>query len=152
MSYHAVVLTDMLERVNDPLILLTTAGNLLHAGGLVMVTTPNTASTVGRVFGGRHWSGYDFPRHRNLFCAGALRRAARIAGLEVVSIRTIAAPESWVQSLHNVTSDWALPKWAVKVLHRASSITFAVGVAVEWLQQLRGKGGVLFVILRAPLT
>ena len=149
-TYDAVLLTNVLERVDDPLSALKATRQLLRPDGLALIVTPNTEAMVCRVFQGRHWSGYDFPRHRNLFCAHALSQAARMAGLEIVSVRTAGAAEAWVRSVRNTMTDWSLPHWALATLSRTSWAALMAGTAIEWWQQLRGKGGLLVTTLRRP--
>jgi hypothetical protein len=149
-AYDAVILVNLLERVGDPLGVLRTVQRLLRPRGLALIATPNTGSTAYTVFQGRHWSGYDFPRHRNLFCAEALGQAAKMAGLEIVSIRTASASTTWVQSLRHAMTDWGAPRWTTAALERASGAALAAGAAIEWSQQLRGKGGLLLATLRRP--
>jgi SAM-dependent methyltransferase len=149
-AYDAVLLTNVLERVDDPLSMLKATRQLLHPNGIALIITPNTEATVCRIFQGRHWSGYNFPRHRNLFCADALDQATRMAGLEIVSVRTVGAAEAWVRSVRNTLADWGAPKWALTALKRNSGAALAVASAIEWSQQLRGKGGLLLAILRRP--
>jgi hypothetical protein len=150
--YRAVLLTGVLERASDPLRILQAARRLLDPEGLILVTTPNAESMVCSVFQGRHWSGYDFPRCRNLFCAETLGRAARIAGLELVSAETVATPEGWLRSLENLLHDWSFPNWVTTGLNRFSGVALAAAAAVEWWAQRRGRGGLLFAILRAPVS
>ena len=149
-AYDAVLLTNVLERVDDPLSALKATKQLLQPDGLALIITPNTEATVCRVFRGRHWSGYNFPRHRNLFCAQVLGQAARMAGLEIVSVRTGGAAEAWVLSVRNTMTDWSLPPWALATLNRTWGAALMAGTAIEWWQQLRGKGGLLLTTLRRP--
>ncbi|MBA3522331.1 MAG: class I SAM-dependent methyltransferase [Gemmatimonadales bacterium] len=149
-AYDAVILTNLIERVDDPLSALEATRQLLSPGGMALIITPNTMGTVCRVYQGRHWSGYNFPRHRNLFCAEALTRATRMAGLEIVSLATAGAPEAWVLSLRNTLADWRLPHWALAALERGWGTAIIPATAVEWWQQLRGKGGLLLATVRRP--
>jgi SAM-dependent methyltransferase len=149
-AYDAVLLTNVLERADDPLSTLRATKQLLQPDGIVLIITPNTEATVCRLFRGRHWSGYNFPRHRNLFCADALGRATRMAGLEIVSVRTVGAAEAWVRSVRNTLADWGAPHWALAALNRTLGAVLAVASAIEWSQQLRGKGGLLLATLRRP--
>ena len=149
-AYDAVLLTNVLERVDDPLSTLKATRQLLQPGGIGLIITPNTEATVCGVFQGRHWSGYDFPRHRNLFCAQALGQATRMAGLEIVSVRTVGDAEAWVRSLRNTMTDWRIPPWALAALNRGWWFALMAGTAIEWWQQLRVKGGLLVATLRRP--
>lgn len=149
-TYDAVLLTSLLERVDDPLSALKATRELLQPEGIALILTPNTEAMVGKVFQGRHWSGYNFPRHRNLFCAHALGQAVRMAGLEIVSIRTVGAAEAWARSVRNTMTDWRLPRWSLAALNRGWGTALMAGTAIEWWQQRRGKGGLLLATLRRP--
>jgi SAM-dependent methyltransferase len=149
-SYDAILAVNVLERAAEPLATLKAIQRLLRPGGIALIVTPNTDSGAGRVFGGRHWSGYDFPRHRNLFRTEVLAQAAAIAGLESGFIRTIAAPAAWVQSARNALVDWRAPSWTLAAFDRLSLLPLAAAAAIEWWHQLRGKGGLLLATLRRP--
>jgi SAM-dependent methyltransferase len=149
-AYDAVLLTNVIERADDPLSALKAIKQLLRPDGIALIITPNTEARVCRVFQGRHWSGYNFPRHRNLFCAQALGQAARIAGLEIVSVQTAGAAEAWVLSVRHTMIDWVLPHWALAMLYRTWGAAVMAGTAIEWWQQRRGKGGLLLTTLRRP--
>ncbi len=112
-SYDAVLMIGVLEQVNNPLAALKLVARLLRPGGLVLVVTPYTQSSAGNVFRGRHWSGYSFPRHPNLFDGKSLGRAAGLAGLELVTVRTAPAPRAWLESARNLMADWEAPAWIV---------------------------------------
>jgi hypothetical protein len=73
-----------------------------------------------------------------------------MAGLEIVSLRTAGAAEAWVRSVRNTMTDWSLPHWALATLNRTSWAALMAGTAIEWWQQLRGKGGLLVTTLRRP--
>jgi len=147
-TYDGMLLLGAIERAGNPLVGLNRAKRLLRPGGLVVIVTPNTGSTVSRLFGGRHWSGYNFPRHLNLFNQQTLRLTAERADLEIVSVRTAPAAPVWVESVSTMMVDWEAPGWALNLLTRASTALLAIAKVVEWSQQLRGKGGMLLMTLR----
>ena len=84
---------------------------LLKPGGRLLVITDNTGSPDFRLFKRRHWGGYHFPRHCNLFdqvsCDGWLR--AHRAG-EVDELATMISPVNWVYSMRNTLDDWGAPR------------------------------------------
>ena len=133
----------VLEQVNNPLAALKLVARLLRPGGLVLVVTPYTQSSAGNVFRGRHWSGYSFPRHPNLFDGKSLGRAAGLAGLELVTVRTAPAPRAWLESARNLMADWEAPAWIVTALGQPSFPVRAAAAVIEWLQQVQSKGGLL---------
>jgi hypothetical protein len=147
-AYDAVLLIGVVEVANDPLATLKVAKTLLRPAGLVLVVTPNTRSAACNVFRGRHWSGYSFPRHPNLFDGKSLGRAAGLADLELVSVRTAPAATIWVESASNLMADWGAPAWALAPPRRPSFAALAAAQAIEWSQQVRGKGGLLVATLR----
>jgi hypothetical protein len=73
-----------------------------------------------------------------------------MAGLEIVSARTVGASEAWVVSVRNTMIDWGLPHWTLATLNRTWRAALMAGTAIEWWQQLRGKGGLLLTTLRRP--
>ena len=73
-----------------------------------------------------------------------------MAGLEVVSASTVGSADAWVRSVRNTMTDWGLPHWALATLDRTWGAALMAGTAVEWWQQLRGKGGLLLATLRRP--
>jgi hypothetical protein len=146
-AYDAMLAIDVLEQKENPLLTLSAMKQLLRIGGKLLIATPNTDSTVCQLFRGRHWSGYDFPRHRNLFDAEVLARSAERVGLEVTSLQTIAAPAIWVQSLRYVLADWGAPAWLRAGFDRTRRVTLAISAAMESIQQRRGRGGIVVATL-----
>jgi hypothetical protein len=73
-----------------------------------------------------------------------------MAGLEIVSVRTVGAAEAWIQSVRNTITDWRFPHWALAALNRTWWAALMAGTAIEWWQQLRGRGGLLLATLRRP--
>ena len=147
-AYDAVILIGVVELSNNPLATLKLVRTLLRPDGLVLVVTPNTRSAACRLFRGRHWSGYSFPHHPNLFHGKSLGRAAGLAGLELVSVHTAPAAAVWVQSARNLMADWGAPAWAVGSLSQPSFVSLAAANAIEWLQQIQSMGGLLVATLR----
>jgi hypothetical protein len=141
-----VLLNHSLERALAPLELLKHVQARLASAGRVVVITANTSSLEFAVFGNRHWSGYNFPRHRNLFAANSLRVLARTAGLEVESIATSSSPGAWVRSLRNLLVDWRMPAPLLRALPAARPAC----AALEVLSRLRGRAAVLVAVLRHP--
>src|SRR4029453_12472122 len=99
--YDLSFMIATVEHVDDPPGVLTAVRRLLKPGGRVVVVTDNAASPDARLFGGRHWGGYHFPRHWTLFNASTLRDLGRKAGLEVESLGNVASPVNWVYSIRN---------------------------------------------------
>lgn len=88
-TFDAVVLSQVLEHVHDPLALLKECVRVLRDGGRLALTTPNAAGLPHRHYG-RSWRGLEPPRHLQLFTPRALERCAGASGLRDVSVRTLS--------------------------------------------------------------
>jgi hypothetical protein len=146
--YDLIVLKHALERVVSPRLLLRRAAAMLAPTGRIVVVTHNAGSAQSAVFSGRHWSGYAFPRHRQLFSPETLRALARTSGLEIVSLHTRLSPGGWARSVRNVLVDWRLPRF----LQVALPIALPLFVGIEGIARLRGCAGLLVATLRHPLS
>jgi SAM-dependent methyltransferase len=147
-AYDVVLLIGVVEAADNPLTTLKVVKELLRPGGLVLIATPNTRSTACSIFRGRHWSGYNFPRHWNLFDGKSLGRAAGLAGLALASVHTCPAAGAWIESVRNLMVDWGAPHWALATVSRPSGAARAAAAAIEWSQQMRSNGGLLVATLR----
>ena len=149
-SYDLALLIQTIEHVADPPALLRTVRSLLRPGGSVVIVTDNTGSPAFEFFKERHWGGYHFPRHWNLFNAGSLRGLAAKAEMEVVSLSTLVSPVNWVYSLRNTLVDWNKPKWLVNRFSLESAGSLSAFTVVDLLHKLGGRGSLLRAILRRP--
>src|SRR4029079_15993998 len=110
-SFDVALMIQTIEHVSDPPAVLRATRELLRPGGRLLLVTDNTGSLDFRMFRGRHWGGYHFPRHWNLFNRDAMRALANKVGLEVVLISTQVTPVNWVYSIRNLLVDWKAPRW-----------------------------------------
>ena len=149
-SYDLVVLIATIEHVDDPPGVLKAVRNLLKPGGRAVLVTDNTATLDFAIFGGRHWGGYHFPRHFNLFNRSTLATLAARAGLEVDSIRTVVSPVNWVYSIRNTLVDWRAPQWLVDRFSLSSPVGLAVFTLFDTFHQWCGAGALLRAVLRRP--
>lgn len=149
-SYDLALLVQTIEHVADPPAVLRAIRALLKPGGSVVVVTDNTGSLDFKLFKGRHWGGYHFPRHWNLFNARTLRNLAGKVGLEVVSLTTVVSPVNWVYSVRNALVDWGAPNWLTNRFSLKSPGSLAAFTIFDTLHQLAGKGALLRAILRRP--
>ena len=147
------LLIQTIEHVPDPVELLREIGLVLKPGGRLVVVTDNVGSPDFRIFGGRHWGGYHFPRHWHLFEGATLGAAARAAGLEVEAVTTIVSPVNWVYSVRNALVDLGAPAWSYRWLSLEGAAGLAVGTALDGAFRLAGRGALLqgtFVAPRRP--
>lgn len=89
-SFDAVTMWDVLEHVHEPRAVLQEIARLLQPGGVLLLSLPNPDSLEARLIG-RHWLGWDLPRHLNLFRPLQLREHLAHVGLHVSQICSFTA-------------------------------------------------------------
>jgi SAM-dependent methyltransferase len=149
-SVDFVILIMVIEHVDDPLRLLRQAYQILRPGGSVGIVTDNIRSLDARFGRGRHWGGYHFPRHFNLFSRGSLSTVASAAGFEVAEMKTMVSPVNWTYTVHNYLVDRAAPDWLVNWFTLRSPLAMAVFTAIDSLAVGLGAGALLRAKLRRP--
>ncbi len=142
-SYDLVLLIATIEHVADPPAVMRAAARLLRPGGRVVIVTDNTATLDFRLFGGRHWGGYHFPRHWNLFDKRSLRMLAEQAGLEVLQLATALSPVNWVYSIRNRLVDRHAPRWLVDRFSLKSPLSLAAFTLLDGAFKALGRGALL---------
>jgi SAM-dependent methyltransferase len=150
-SYDLAFMIATLEHVDDPVQVLESVRSLLRPDGCVIIVTDSTDTLDFRLFQHRHWGGYHFPRHWNLFNPKTLRRLALKVDLEVVQLTTILSPVNWVYSIHNTLLDWGAPRWIIQQFTLKSPLALGIFTLVDLLYQMLGHGALLRVMLRRPL-
>jgi SAM-dependent methyltransferase len=150
-SYDLALLIMTVEHLADPLRTLQRIRELLRPGGRVMVITDNTATVDFKIFGGRHWGGYHFPRHWNLFDSKSLRVLFQRADLEVDELTTAVSPVNWVYSIRNLLVDWKAPKWLVERFSLSSSVSLGAFTLFDICWMLVGRGAILRAVARRPI-
>ncbi len=123
---------------------------LLRPGGRLVIVTDNAASLDARLFAGRHWGGYHFPRHWNLFNRATLRGLARKVEMEVEALEWTLSPVNWVYSLHNFLVDRGAPRWLVNRFGLAAPGSLALFTIVDAFCGLLGKGALIRATFRRP--
>src|SRR5208282_348249 len=74
-SFDLVLMSHVIEHLNDPLATLREIRRVLRPGGTLAVTTPNADSWGHRHFG-PDWRGFEPPRHLRIFNGKALAALA----------------------------------------------------------------------------
>jgi len=106
-AFDAVTFWDVLEHVYSPADALARSAALLAPGGLVAINVPNWDSLDRRLFG-RHWQGFDPPRHLYVFTRATLEALLRRAGFDPVAwlcfmpsyFTFILSLERWLKASH----------------------------------------------------
>jgi SAM-dependent methyltransferase len=136
-AYDLLFLLHSMEHCDSPLDELCALRELLRAGGRLIILTPNAESPVSRRFRGRHWAGYDFPRHPCLFGPTTLRRLAAATGFEVERLDSLGDSGMWADSAGNLLRDWGAPPWLTRI---ASGGILAITGAAARVQPTRRRG------------
>jgi len=149
-SIDLALMIATIEHVDNPPEVLSAVRRLLKPGGRVVVVTDNAASPDARLFQGRHWGGYHFPRHWNLFTAATLRALEQKAGLDVDSLGGITSPVNWVYSIRNRLVDANAPAWLIRRFSLSTPVSLGIFTILDSALRLIGRSGLLRAILRKP--
>ena len=84
-SFDAVVLSHVLEHVDDPSEMLRSVWGALSDGGRILVACPNFSGGLARLQGPK-WYGYAIDQHVWHFTPWSLARAINAAGFNVVKV------------------------------------------------------------------
>ena len=123
---------------------------LLRPGGRLVIVTDNTDSLDFRAFKKRHWGGYHFPRHWNLFNPQTIHRLAEKTGFEVEKLTTQVSPVNWTYSVRNALADRNAPPWLVELFGLKSTLALSTFTIFDTLHNLAGRGALLNAILKRP--
>ncbi len=136
------------EHVADPVVLLQAIARVLRPGGRLYLITDSTDSPDFALAKGRHWGGYHFPRHWNLFNKGSMRLLAERGGLEIDELGTATSPVNWTYSVRNWLDDWGAPRWIVDRFSLSDAPALAVFTVLDGVLTAAGRGALLRVVLR----
>jgi len=151
-SYDLILLIMTVEHLAEPLDTLRRVRELLRPGGRLLLITDNTATPHFNMFGRRHWGGFHFPRHWNLFNPSSLRSLIARADLEPDEATTLISPVNWVYSFRNLLVDWKAPGWLVRRFSLSSSVSLGFFSVVDAFWMMLGRGSILRVIAHRPMT
>lgn len=93
-SLDVITLWEYIEHVSDPIEQLRRFSSFVRPGGVLALSTPNTAYWTA-VYRPDRWREFKPPAHLGFFTAASIRRALEAAGWEVIHIRyALARPPS----------------------------------------------------------
>lgn len=150
-SFDLALLIMTVEHVADPVQLLRDVRSILQPGGRVVIVTDNTDSLDFKLFKNRHWGGYHFPRHWNLFNPETMRRLAEKTRMEVESLTTQVSPVNWVYSIRNRLTDRQAPNWLVEQFSLKTPVSLGVFTIFDIFNNLAGRGALINAVLQRPL-
>lgn len=87
--FDLVIGSQVFEHVRDPVRCLREMHRILRPEGRLLLSVPNHASLNRRVFG-RHWIGYDVPRHCHSFTPATLRSFLEQSNFRCIAIDHVA--------------------------------------------------------------
>lgn len=146
-AFDFAILIQTIEHVADPLSLMKQIRELLRPGGKIVIVTDNTDTLDFKLFHRRHWGGYHFPRHWNLFNKATMRSLADQAGFTIESLTTAVSPVNWVYSIRNYLADKKAPAWLVERFSLKATVSLSAFTAFDVLNRLGGHGALLNTIL-----
>lgn len=147
-SVDLVLCIQTIEHVADPVAVVRSIARVLRPGGLLYLITDNTGSPDFALFKGRHWGGYHFPRHWNLFDERSMRRLLERSALDAVSLGTTTSPVNWTCSIRNWFDEWGAPRWMVERFSSRSAPALAVFTVFDALLTAARRGALLRVVAR----
>ena len=147
-SFDLILLIATIEHVDDPRDFLERTRELLRPNGRVLIVTDNVSSLSFRMWRNRHWGGYHFPRHFNLFSRKTLTLLARLSGFEPDKSDTLTTPVNWVYSIRNLLQDLGAPKSVVEQFSLKTPAPLGVFTVVDYLLTCLGRGGLLRMTLK----
>lgn len=150
-SIDLALCIQTVEHVADPVAVLRAIAGALRPGGSLYLITDSTDSPDFRLTKGRHWGGYHFPRHWNLFNRQSMRKLAQRSGLDVAELRTMTSPVNWTYSVRNWLDDWGAPRWLVECFSLKAVPSLALFTMIDAMLTVVDRGALLRVSLRRPL-
>lgn len=124
-SFDVITCFDVLEHLYRPWEVLARISEWLKPGGIFYTMMPNIDSAGARIFQS-YWYGLELPRHLHHFSPPSLRKLARSAGLEEVSVTTHR--EVFIEaSLHYILDDVSR-----KIGIRRTSMALAKPATLPW--------------------
>jgi len=131
-AFDGIVMLQLIEHVDDPVKVAARAFDLLEPGGCFIVETPNLAGLDYRLFQGRTWGHYHFPRHWNLFSTESLHRMLAGQGFRIERTDYLISTSAWTISLHNSFLVRGYPGWFVRFFSYQNPLLLALFVMVDW--------------------
>jgi len=113
-TFDAVMMLQLIEHVEDPVLIAKRVFELLKPGGYFIIETPNLDSLDFKLFKKSYWGHFHFPRHWHLFSTCSLHRMLRGAGFEIAETDYLLSVSGWIISVHNALLDRGWPKWLVQ--------------------------------------
>jgi hypothetical protein len=147
--WDIVTMYQVVEHVLAPQMMMDKAFAMLRPGGVVVGQLPCIDSLDHAVFG-RHWAGYHFPRHLQMFTKGSLRVILERAGFVDIEVRSALHLQAAL-SLQNVIVDNFGGREKMR-FGKTPYYTLLLLVMAPFclLEALLGRGGMMNFMARKP--
>jgi 2-polyprenyl-3-methyl-5-hydroxy-6-metoxy-1,4-benzoquinol methylase len=156
-AFDVVYSFHVIEHVEDPVAFMKKVRHAVRPDGFALIETPNVDCLDFRLFRRRHWGGYHFPRHWNLYTPETFGALARRTGFEIADVAYYPAAVFWIWTMHSLLR-WRMPRLAdrlfppVAIYTRGSVWNFGILSAFTLLDYalllLTGRTSVMRVLLR----
>jgi 2-polyprenyl-3-methyl-5-hydroxy-6-metoxy-1,4-benzoquinol methylase len=136
-SFDAIVMSHVIEHVDDPIALLNECYRLLRSEGTIILATPNSKSWGHRIFQ-ENWRGLEPPRHFMIFSTANLSESARRARIEPVVVRTTSR---WARNIFLASQQIRKGETGSKIrlLDRVAGFWFQIGE--QFIEQFSAEVG-----------
>jgi SAM-dependent methyltransferase len=145
--YFAVVISNVLEHLENPFLALKEAWDLMEPGGYMLIWTPVNDGILQKHFT-RHWYNLDIPRHFHLFSRKGLNTLLRQCGFEVLA----TWPATSVRAVLRTFGTFFRSRGhfgLAKFLEESRVARFVFSPVVRLADLLR-KGDIVIVLARKP--
>ena len=137
--FDAVIMLQLIEHVEDPSLICERVHALLKDGGVFIIETPELAGLDYRLFAGRWWGHYHFPRHWNLFSEERLTSMLEDQGFEPILHESLISTSAWIISFHNFFKDRGWPGFVWRFFSYQNPLLLALAICVDTLRMKTGR-------------
>lgn len=130
-TFDAVVMLQLIEHVEDPVVIARRVFSLLRPGGIFVIETPNLAGWDYRLFRKRWWGHYHFPRHFHLFSRESLHHMLKSVGFEILRSDRLISTSAWTISLGNYFLDNDYPRWFARFFNYKNPLLLGLFVTLD---------------------
>jgi len=131
-SCDIVTLWEVIEHLPDPRAMLADIHRVLRPGGLLVLSTPNSASVQARLWR-QYWAGWEVPRHLQVFSLATLRRLLVETGFAIT--QRGALPMERFYAVESATR-WARQRLPARIATRLAQLAWGAGLAAWPLLRL----------------
>lgn len=144
-SLDGVILKHTIEHLHSPRETLDEIHRILRPGGKLFLWLPNLDSWEARVFG-KHWSGYEVPRHLYTFSASSILAMLRRCHFTVRRLHFSSIPNDWINSLRFLAGGWRAPMLIQRTLVIHNPLLIALFAAPSYLCSILKRSGRIKVL------